>query len=528
MPETVASSSDLAAFSCQPRNLIGLPPGNMLWQMNRRRLLQSAAAATLVPAACEQKHRFSAPQPFATLTDLAAMLKVGQTTPLALVEHCFERIAQLDKSGPRLNAVIELNPAAKSLATSCQPGALHGLPILIKDNIETADAMHTTAGSLALRAHKPQQDATLVTRLREAGAIILGKTNLSEWANIRSPNSTSGWSARGGLTLNPHRLTHSASGSSSGSAAAVAAGLAPAAIGTETNGSIVSPASACGIVGFKPTVGLISGSGIIPITHWQDTAGPMTLTVHDAALLMQVLAGNFTVELNPDALKGARLGVVRNQCGKNAQVLALFETALQKLRESGAIIVDPVKLPNMREAGALSWKAMLIELRTDLNAYLKQRAGDVRSLADLIAFNEQHREAEMPHFGQEFFEESERLGTPEIIAAGTAARERARRLAGPEGIDATLQAHQLDALICPTNDPVGRIDLAHGDTNERVASTPAAVAGYPHLTVPLGFVDGLPIGFSFMGTANTDAHILALGHAFEEITQARRTPEFLK
>jgi amidase len=491
--------------------------------MNRRRLLQSAAVA-LCPAACGKKHR--APLPFATLTDLAAMLKAEQTTPLLLVEHCLERIAQIDKSGPRINAIIELNPAAKALATACKPGPLHGLPILIKDNIETADAMQTTAGSLALRDHKPKQDAALVTRLREAGALLLGKTNLSEWANIRSPNSTSGWSARGGLTRNPHLLTHSASGSSSGSAAAVAAGLAPGAIGTETNGSIVSPASACGIVGFKPTVGLISGSGIIPITHWQDTAGPMTLTVRDAALLMQVLATNFTVDLKSDALKGARLGVVRGQCGKNAQVLSLFETALQKLRDAGAIIIDPVKLPNMREAGGLAWTAMLIELRTDLNAYLEQRGGDVRSLAELIAFNAAHRETEMLHFGQEFFEQSEKLGTPEIIATGATARENSRRLAGPEGIDAALQSHQLDALIFPTNDPVGRIDLAHGDTNERVASTPAAVAGYPHLTVPLGFVDHLPVGFSFISTAHADARVLALGHAFEQITQARRAPEF--
>ncbi len=493
--------------------------------MNRRRLLQSAAVA-LCPAACGQKHR--APLPFATLTDLAAMLKARQTTPLLLVEHCLERIAQIDKSGPRLNAVLELNPAVKSLATSCKPGPLHGLPVLIKDNIETADAMQTTAGSLALRNHPPKADAALVTRLRSAGAILLGKTNLSEWANIRSPNSTSGWSARGGLTRNPHLLTHSASGSSSGSAAAVAAGLAPAAIGTETNGSIVSPASACGIVGFKPTVGLISGSGIIPITHWQDTAGPMTLTVRDAALLMQVLAADFTVDLKPEALKGARLGVARSQCGNNPQVLALLETALQKLRDAGAIIIDPVNLPNMHEAGALSWKAMLIELRQDLNTYLEQRDGDVRSLADLITFNEQHRETEMPHFAQEFFEQAEKLSTPEIIAAGTAARKAARRLSGPEGIDAALQAHQLDALICPTNDPIGPIDLAHGDTDERVASTPAAVAGYPHLTIPLGFVDALPIGFSLNGTAHTDARLLALGHAFEQITLARRAPEFRK
>lgn len=492
--------------------------------MNRRRLLQTAAAAAVLPASCGKKHL--PPPPYATLADMAAMRQAGQTTPLLLVEHCLERIAQIDKSGPRINAIIELNPAAKSLATACTPGPLHGLPILIKDNIETADDMLTTAGSLALRTHRPAKDAPLVQRLRAAGAVILGKTNLSEWANIRSPHSTSGWSARGGLTRNPHRLTHSASGSSSGSAAAVAAGLAPAAIGTETNGSIVSPASACGIVGFKPTVGLISGAGIIPITHWQDTAGPMTLTVRDAALLMQVLAENFTADLKTDALKGARLGVLRSHCGKNPQVLAQFEAALAKLREAGATIIDPVEVPTLREAGTLAWRAMLIELRQDLNAYLEQRGGDIRSLAELIAFNEKHRDTEMPHFAQEFFEQSEKLGSPEVIAAGSAARAEARRLAGPDGIDAALREHRLDALICPTNDPVGKIDLAHGDTHERVASPPAAVAGYPHLTVPLGFADSLPIGFSFIGTAHADARILALGHAFECITPERRNPLF--
>ncbi|HBJ83999.1 MAG TPA: amidase [Verrucomicrobiales bacterium] len=501
--------------------------------MKRRRLIQSAALA-LCPASCEKK--LSPPAPFATLADLAAMLQAEQATPQLLVEHFLERIAQIDRSGPQVNAIIELNPASLELARDYtydlrngKPlrSPLHGIPIFIKDNIDTADAMHTTAGSLALRGHKPARDAALVTRLREAGAIILGKTNLSEWANIRSPNSTSGWSARGGLTRNPHKLTHSASGSSSGSAAAVAAGLAPAAIGTETNGSIISPASACGIVGFKPTVGLIDGTGIIPITHHQDTAGPMTLTVRDAALLIWAIGGILPFDLPPDALKGARLGVLRKQSGKHPQVLALFDAALVKLREAGAIIVDPVALPNAREAGGLSWKAMLIELRADLNAYLEQRGGDVRSLAELIAFNEKHRDTEMPHFGQEFFEQAEQLGSPEIIAAGQEARKMARQLAGPEGIDAALKEHDLDALICPTNDPVGMINLKTGDTNERVVSTPAAVAGYPHLTVPLGLVDGLPVGFSFIGTAKADARILALGHAFEQITQARVAPALI-
>lgn len=492
--------------------------------MKRRRLLQSAALA-LCADACSHKTRD--PLPFATLHDLTALLEARRTTPAALAEHFLKRIALYDHSGPQIHAVIELNPDAEKLAMTCAQGPLHGLPILIKDNIETADGMQTTAGSLALRDCKPRADAALVTRLRAAGAVILGKTNLSEWANIRSPNSTSGWSARGGLTRNPHKLTHSASGSSSGSAAAVAAGLTPAAIGTETNGSIVSPASACGIVGFKPTLGLISGAGIIPITHHQDTAGPMTLTVRDAALLMSVLADGFDASLPADALKGARLGVLRGQSGRHPQVLALFDEALKQLREAGATLIDNVDLPRVREAGALSFKAMLIELRSDLNAYLEKRGGDVRSLAELIAFNEQHRDAEMPHFGQEFFEQAEKLGSPEIIAAGAEARSLARRLAGPEGIDAALREHGLDALICPTNDPAGLIDLKTGDTNDRVFSTPAAVAGYPHLTVPMGFVNGLPVGLSIIATAGADARVLALGHAFETVSPARRPPSLV-
>ncbi len=500
--------------------------------MKRRRLLQ-AAALSLCPVSCKEgaatKANAAPPLPFATLADLAAQLEKKETTPLVIAEHFLDRIAKLDKAGPdaakHINAVLEVNPDAQSIAASPKAGPLHGLPVLIKDNIDTADGMQTTAGSLALRGSKPRQDAALVKRLREAGAVILGKTNLSEWANIRSPDSTSGWSARGGLTRNPHRPTHSASGSSSGSAAAVAAGLIPAAIGTETNGSIVSPASACGIVGFKPTVGLISGAGVIPITHWQDTPGPMTLTVRDAALLMQALAEKpLKVELKDDALKGARLGILRQQSGKNPQVQALFDAALEKLRQAGAIIIDNVALPHAGKAGSLAWKAMLIELRQDLNAYLEQRGGDVRSLAELIAFNDKHGDEELKHFGQEFFLQAESLGSEESVATGKAAREEARKLAGPEGIDLAFKAHHLDALICPTNDPVGRIDLEKGDTHERVASTPAAVAGSPHLTVPMGFIEGLPVGFSFMGATDADARVLALGHAFEQITKARREP----
>lgn len=482
---------------------------------------------------------------YATLAEQSQMLAHDKITSTALVAQSLQRIVQHDHAGLGIRAVIEINPEAQAVAAQMDKegsrGPMHGLPILIKDNIDTADAMHTSAGSLAMLDTKPQRDAFIVQRLRQAGMVLLGKTNLSEWANIRSPNSTSGWSARGGLTRNPHRLTHNASGSSSGSAAAVAAGYVAAAIGTETNGSIISPASVCGIVGLKPTVGLISRTGIIPITHWQDTAGPMTRTVRDAAMLLNVLAGSdasdaqtleadehkavdYTAGLKPDALKGKRLGVVRSMSGKHPQVLALFERSLTALRDAGAIIVDPVELPNATQFGRYSFLAMLVELRQDLNAYLAARGGAMKSLADVLAFNEQHREQEMPHFGQEFFEQAEKLGTGEAIAAGSEARADARRLAGSEGIDAALKAHQLDALICPTNDPIREIDLSKGDTHVRVASTPAAVAGYPNLTVPMGFVDGLPVGLSFMGAAWSEASLLALGHAFEQVLPAWRAP----
>ncbi|HYE78161.1 MAG TPA: amidase family protein, partial [bacterium] len=417
--------------------------------------------------------------PFGTLAQLGYDLGAGRVDSVAVVNHCLGRIAVMDKVGVGIGAVIEVAGDAVGVAASLDAmprvGRLHRLPILLKDNIETADGMETTAGSLALLgAPRPVRDATIVRRLREAGMVMLGKTNLSEWANIRSPNSTSGWSARGGLTVNPHRRTHSASGSSSGSAAAVAAGFAPAAIGTETNGSIVSPASDCGIVGLKPTVGLVSRAGIIPITRWQDTAGPMTLTCWDAALLLNVLAGpderdpmteaagsnrerDYAAGISRDALRGARLGVLRPECGRHAGVLALFEETCERLREAGATLVEVRELPNRKRSGALAWGAMLTELRVDLNLYLKGRGGRVGSLAELMAFNVAHRDREMRFFGQEFFEEAERRGTPEAMAAAVEMRAEAMRLAGPEGLDAVLRANDLDALICPTNDPAGVI-----------------------------------------------------------------------
>ena len=483
----------------------------------------------------------------ATLAELSAQLQAGQTTATALTWHCIQLIGEIDKTGPALNSVIEVNPEAMAIAASLDKheryGPLHGIPVLIKDNIDTADSMETTAGSFALVGSKPARDAYLVKRLRSAGAVLLGKTNLSEWANIRSPRSTSGWSARGGLTRNPYKLDHNPSGSSSGSAVAVAAGLVAAAIGTETDGSIVSPASTCGIVGLKPTVGLVSRSGIIPITHWQDTAGPMARTVRDAALLLNAILGvdarsrdmgpvaafltDYTSGLKPGSLRGKRLGIVRNLAGRNAKVLALFEDALAKLRDAGAVIIDPIELPHESRVSELSFTAMLTELRSDLNAYLAGRDAKVKSLAQLIEFNKQHRDKEMPWFGQELFEEAERLSSPQAVADGAEARAEARRLAGREGIDAAIKGSRLDALICPTNDPAGVSRLAKGDTDVRCCSTPAAVAGYPHLTVPMGLVDDLPVGLSFFGAAWSDALLLSLGHGFEQVQQGHKAPRFL-
>lgn len=504
--------------------------------MTRRTLLGSGLLAL---GGCKAKVKVTSAQNF-TVETLIRQLREGGLTSTWVLDHYLERIAALNATGPGLRAVLEVNPQVRSPHGR---GPLAGVPILIKDNIETADAMATTAGSLALlEGKKPAADAFIINRLREAGAVILGKSNLSEWANIRSPNSTSGWSARGGLTLNPHNLAHTASGSSSGSAAAVAAGLCAAAIGTETNGSIVSPAAACGIVGFKPTVGLVSRTGIIPITHWQDTAGPMTRTVWDAAFLLNTLAGvddqdimtrsasgqirhDYASGLELASLKGKRLGVLRSMSGHHRGVRKLFDGILETLRQAGAILVDDIIIPHHRDAGSAGWQAMLTEFRQEVNQYLTSRGSEVQSLAEVIAFNEAHREEELPHFEQEFFIEAESRGVPEKIAEAVKLRNLSRRLSGPEGIDAALKRDRLDALICPTNDPAGRIDLAVGDANTRVFSTPAASAGYPHLTVPMGLVDDLPVGLSFVGPAWSDHRMLELGHAFESLRSFK--PEIL-
>jgi amidase len=493
--------------------------------MNRRDLLAAGSAALL--AGCRRTSRQEG--------------EAARHTAAALA-----RIAACERDVPALRAIVEVNPAAESLAraldAAADRGPLHGMPVLLKDNIDTADHLRTTAGSLALLdAPTPARDAAAAARLRQAGAVLLGKTNLSEWANLRSSRSTSGWSARGGLTRNPHDLRHTASGSSSGSAAAVAAGLVPVALGTETNGSIISPASCCGIVGLKPTVGLVSRSGIIPISRWQDTAGPMTRSVRDAALLLNALAGSdpldaftaeadsrraadYTAGFGDDALRGVRLGMVRSLCGREPRVHAVFERALDILRAAGAVLVDNVELPRLREASGLAWLALLTEFRADLNAYLETRGGRVRSLAELIAFNNAHAAEEMPYFGQELLEEAEaRTGFEEEAAE---ARRLARELAGPQGIGAALEEHRLDALICATNDPATRIQLGDGDRGGRTASTPAAISGWPHLTVPMGHVDGLPVGLSFMGAAWSEAQLLAWGDVFQRAAGLSLEPAF--
>jgi amidase len=532
-------------------------------RLSRRRFFQAGllgCAAAAVDRANESDgaaESTAGVKPFAldeaTIADLQEGMKAGKFSARSLVEQYRARIAEIDRQGPAVNSVIELNPDALELADALDRerkdkgarGPLHGVPILIKDNIDTADRMATTAGSLAMVGAKPAKDSFVVERLRKAGAVLLGKTNLSEWANIRSNSSTSGWSGRGGLTRNPYALDRNTSGSSAGSAVAVAASLCAVAVGTETDGSIVSPSSVNGVVGLKPTVGLVSRSGIIPISHTQDTPGPMARTVRDAAILLGVLVGadaddaatkesedrsysDYTRFLDADGLKGARIGVVRRLTGFHPAVDELMEDALQAMQRQGAILVDPANIPTLGRFNASELVVFLYELKADLNAYLEKLGpgAPVHSLKEIIEFNRKNRKKEMPYFGQELFLRAEELG-PLTSTEYLEALERNRLLSRKEGIDAVMDKHKLDALVAPTAGPAWVTDLVHGGGGTGGSSSAAAVAGYPNITVPAGHVFGLPVGVSFFGRAWTEPTLLKLAYAFEQATNHRKPPRFL-
>ena len=485
-----------------------------------------------------------------TISQLQHDMEQGRYTARRLVEMYLERIEQVDRGGPELNAVIELNPEAAAIAERLDGergaghvrGPLHGIPVLIKDNIGTADKMMTTAGSLALVGARPKRDAFIVRQLRRAGAILLGKTNLSEWANYRSTHSTSGWSGRGGQTRNPYALDRNPCGSSSGSGAGVSANLCAVAIGTETNGSIVCPSSTNGVVGIKPTVGLVGRSGIVPLAHSQDVAGPMARTVTDAAILLTCIAGvdprdtvtqndqnvacNYAADLSPDALRGKRIGVARNYFGFHARVDQVVEQALDTMQQRGAVLVDPANV-NRSGYGRSGGRVLSYEFKADINKYLAALGSDaaVHNLDELIQFNERHRDREMPFFGQELFLMAQKKGdlsTPEYQEA----LQRMHRVARDEGIDATLKEHALDAIVAPTAGPAWVTDLILGDHGSGGSSTPAARAGYPNVTVPAGDVFGLPVGISFFSRAYSERLLIQLAYAFEQASRCRKPPRF--
>lgn len=514
-----------------------------------------AAVIATVALALTASLQAAFPLAEATIDDLQRRMTAGELTARSLASAYLGRIAAIDQAGPKLNAVIELNPDALAIADQLDAerrdgrvrGPLHGIPVLIKDNIATTDRMETTAGSLALVGSRPAREAQVVTRLREAGAVILGKTNLSEWANFRGNGSTSGWSGRGGQTRNPYALDRNPSGSSSGSAVAVSANLCVAAIGTETNGSIVSPASVCGIVGYKPTVGLVGRSGIIPIAASQDTAGPMTRTVRDAALVLQALAGvdlrdaatgeipaGFDParlsQLTPGALRGARLGVLRGPFGFRSWLGPVVDTAIEQLRAAGAEVVDLGEYAGLRQLSGPAFEVLLYEFKVGLDAYFADLApgARVRSLADVIAFNEAHAAAELAIFGQETLVQAEAKG-PLTDKAYIDARTACIRISRTQGIDALLARHRLDAIVSLTTGPAALGDPVYGgaSTSTGGSSGLAAIAGYPSVTVPAATVRGLPVGLSFTGKAWSDARVLELAADFEAATKARREPALL-
>lgn len=480
-------------------------------------------------------------------------MKSGKYTARAIMEKYLARIDAVDKRGPAINAVIEVNPDAVQIAEAMDKerkagrvrGPLHGIPILVKDNIDTADKMMTTAGSLALVGSKPPMDSTVAQKLRSAGAVIIGKTNLSEWANIRSSHSTSGWSGRGGLTKNPYALDRNACGSSSGSGAATAANLCAVAIGTETDGSIVCPASANGLVGIKPTVGLVSRAGIIPISHSQDGAGPMARTVGDAVAVLGALTGadprdtataaardnaltDYSKFLDPRGLAGTRIGVARKYFGFSEAVDSLMNTVLEEMKKEGATLVDPVNIATLGKFDDSEMEVFMYELKADLNAYLARLgpSAPVHTLEEIIAFNDKNRDKEMPYFGQDLFLKSEAKG-PLSDKAYLDALEKNHRLARTEGIDAVMEKFQLDAIVAPTSGPACVTDLLNGDHFTGGSSNLAAVAGYPNINVPAGFIDGMPVGISFFGRAWSEPKLISIAYAFEQAIKARKAPQFL-
>jgi amidase len=536
---------------------------------NRRSFLKTTliggAAATLAPlypalgAAREVAPAVPAPEIKSfeldeiTISDLQDGMKSGKFTAHSLVEKYSARIAEIDKQGPSINSILELNPDALSIADSLDQerktkgprGPMHGVPVLIKDNIDTADRMMTTAGSLALVGSKPRQDSFVAQKLRSAGAVILGKTNLSEWANIRSSHSTSGWSGRGGLTLNPYVLDRNPCGSSSGTGAGISANLSAVGIGTETDGSIVCPSSSNGLAGIKPTVGLVSRSGIIPISHSQDGAGPMCRTVRDAAILLGALTGvdprdsatagsqgksftDYSQFCDPNGLQGARIGVARKYFGFNEAVDALMEQSLDAMKKQGATLVDPADVETLGKFDESELLVFMYELKADLNNYLAALGPGVpvRTLKDIIDFNERNRQKEMPFFGQDLFLKAEAKG-PLTEKAYLDALDKNHQLARTEGIDATMDKYRLDAMVAPTGGPAWLTDLLNGDHSAGGSSNVAAVAGYPNINVTAGFISGLPVGISFFGRAWSEPTLIRLAFAFEQTTKARRAPRFL-
>lgn len=488
-----------------------------------------------------------------TVDRLREGIESGEYTALSIAEKYLARIDQLDKKGPAVNAIIEINPDALSIAAELDRerqakgprGPLHGIPMVLKDNLDTGDRMQTTAGSLALEGSIAPRDSFVAECLRAAGAVILAKANLSEWANFRGRDSVSGWSARGGLTRNPYALDRNACGSSSGSAVAVSANLCPLAIGTETNGSVVCPSSINGVVGIKPTVGLVSRSGIIPISHNQDTAGPMARTVRDAALLLGALTGidprdkateasegrlhaDYTQFLDSDGLRGARIGVWRAAMGFSRRVDELIGEALLAMKDRGAELIDPIELPPRSAYGDAPREVLLHEFKAGLNAYLAglNQNVKVRNLSDVIAFNEQHADEELRHFGQEILIAANQRGGLDSQPYQDAL-QKARRLSRTEGIDRAMSEYNLDAIVASSTGPAWVTDLVHGDRSSHGSASPAAIAGYPHITVPAGFIRGLPVGISFFGARFSEPLLLKLAYAFEQASRLRRPPRFL-